>query len=44
MLKVELTLSIILGRLIVTIYASQNSTKGHLCHLSKKLVDKLLKF
>ncbi len=30
MLKTELTLSIILGHLIVTKYASQNSTKGHL--------------
>ncbi len=41
MLKTELTLSIILGHLIVTKYALQNSTEGHLCHLSKKLVHKM---
>ncbi len=29
--------------LIVTKYASQNSTKGHLCHLYNKFVDKIIK-
>ncbi len=43
MLKTEITLSIILGHLIMTKYASQNSTKGHLCHLSNKFVDKIIK-
>ncbi len=43
MLKTEQTLSIILGHLIVTKYASQNSTEGHLCHLSDKFVDKIIK-
>ncbi len=43
MLKTELILSIILGHLIVTKYASQNSTKRHLCHLSNKFIDKIIK-
>ncbi len=43
MLKTELTLSIILEHLIVTKYASQNSTKGHLCNLSNKFIDKIIK-
>ncbi len=43
MLKTELTLSIILGHLIVTKYSSQSSTKIHVCHLSNKFVDKIIK-
>ncbi len=43
MLKTEPTLSIILEHLIVTKYASQNSTNGYLCHLSNKFVDKIIK-
>ncbi len=43
MLKTELTLSIILGHLIVTKYASLNNTKGYLCHLSNKFVDRIIK-
>ncbi len=43
MLKTELILSIILGYLTVTKYASQNNTKGHLCHLSNKFVNKIIK-
>ncbi len=43
MLKIELTLSIILGHLIVTKHASQTSTKGHLCHLHNKFIDKIIK-
>ncbi len=31
-----------LKRLIVTKYASQNSTKGHLCHLSNTFKDKMI--
>ncbi len=43
MLKTELTLSMILGHLIVTKHISQNSTEGYLCHLSNKFVDKIIK-